>query len=304
MVYFSTFMIYLYKRKYSYPKSCRGFKSIGFLEWISTAYAFAGAFVWWWVSVFRGWSNNTDYGTASFAAWTVTWYQVYSLHYRPRACLLAAMPRWLGRSIKGISWLLVVAQCVATAYFVIDWSFVTKEYMPQRGYDCLNGTSVATAPGSLSLNCTLDSLCSSPDKEWMLQARDFQQGERFFFSSIFPPVHFILSALAIALPYAWTLIKCIRDDEIGELSDETKEREEIPLYTMAGVAAATLICSLVNVVMVARNHGATAMDERYGSVALDAECHAIHVGLSPWKHFLDVDISWRETWLAQAWMNG
>ncbi|KAH7304176.1 hypothetical protein B0I35DRAFT_484655 [Stachybotrys elegans] len=310
VTYLVTFTVYLRGRRNDRWRHCRGLKSLGVLDWITTLYAFVGAFGWWWISILRGWRNNTDASTASFAAWTVMWYQAYNLHYQPRSCALASLPRKMGKVIKGTAWLLVAAQCAATAYFVIDWDFavralaisslVARESMPRQAYGCLE-SSIASAPGFSS--CTPDYLCS-PDKEWVLQRRDFQQDDGIFFGSIFPPLHFILSTLVIAGHYAFVLLRCLLTWDLRNIREQMRKQEEVPLYLMALVACLSLFFSIVNIVMVARNGGETGMDERYASVALNAECSVIHVGVSPWKHFLDIDSTWRDVWLAQAWMNG
>lgn len=280
-------------------KPCRGLRDVGIIGWILFVYTLVGPFGWWWYSFIsscvRGWWYM---GSMSFAAWSVTWHQVYELQFHPYSCAMSKHPK-LAQWTLGIARFLVFAQWVATSICVFIWFGWDMGVLAVAGYQCLE-SEIAAAPGTSP--CSPQYLCS--EKYWMRISQTFWSYDTVPPGSWIFVGHYAIATVAVILPHIWALVKCVITCSISKLRPRARDLSEIPLFAML---VAVLYILVFGYLYIATGggilHGKFSIHNRYSSVAIDEECHAVHVSLSPWRHYMDVDTWWRPVWLAKAWMN-
>ncbi|RSL94506.1 hypothetical protein CEP52_012608 [Fusarium oligoseptatum] len=235
------------------------------------------------------WFFLLQWSSMSFAAWTVTWRHAFDLQYHPYSCALAKYPKWSGR-IKRLCHLLVVAQWCATIYAMIIWMRWRYANIVPPGYQCLQD-EIANAPGTSP--CSPAKLCSQ---------------DRLF-KSYYPGLNYedsIGPKLFLWHISEWTVL-VIMIAIRSRLSDKEAQAEKdkpafwYTIMVVIGVAAGVSVYFDVDIALdyFSQRH----VVNHYAPVAFSEECHAVHVALSPWKHYFDVDTGWRALWIAKAWLD-
>ncbi|RTE78736.1 hypothetical protein BHE90_006788 [Fusarium euwallaceae] len=268
---------------------CDGLGSLEPLDWFFLLFDFVGAFLWWWISFFFSVADSRQWSSMSFAAWTVTWRHAFDLQYHPYSCALEKYPKWSGR-IKRLCHLLVVAQWCATIYAMIIWMRWRYANIVPPGYQCLQD-EIANAPGTSP--CSPAKLCSQ---------------DRLF-KSYYPGLNYedsIGPKLFLWHISEWTVL-VIMIAIRSRLSDKEAQAEKdkpafwYTIMVVIGVAAGVSVYFDVDIALdyFSQRH----VVNHYAPVAFSEECHAVHVALSPWKHYFDVDTGWRALWIAKAWLD-
>ncbi|KAF5004218.1 hypothetical protein FDECE_9275 [Fusarium decemcellulare] len=297
--YLADVLKYQYKGKPRKP--CQRLKSLGVIDWIFNIYDFCGPFVWWWVSFFRAALNPTNWNSMSFAAWTVTFCHAIDMRYHPYRCVLDRHPA-LKEPIKGIVYLLTLSQWAATLYSIYIWIPWTLALTTIPGYKCLED-QIASAPGTTS--CSAAQICS---KEFLFASfRASYSGEFFLYdwAWIIYTIHFAVSTLAVllsAIPFIKHLYWNISGRHITE-EQRNKERNKGMKGFFVLLALFTIISIYANIILLTGFFKLWDPDARFGTVAYDKECHAVHVSFSAGRHYFDVDDMYRPWWLAKAWLN-
>ncbi|KAH6975092.1 hypothetical protein BKA56DRAFT_618608 [Ilyonectria sp. MPI-CAGE-AT-0026] len=205
----------------------------------------------------------------------------------------------LAKRILGIARFLVFAQWVATFVCVYIWLIWDIGFFPMPGYQCL-ASEIAAAPGTSP--CSPQYLCS--EKSWMRISQTFWSRDTVPPGSWIFVGHYAIATIAVTLPYIWALAKCLIACSISKLRPRARDLSELPLFAML---VAVLYIVIFGFIYISGGggmlHGKFSIHNRYGSVAIDEECHAVHVSLSPWRHYMDVDTWWRPVWLTKVWMN-
>lgn len=268
---------------------CTALASLGPLDWCFNLFDFVGAFLWWWISFFSSITDSTQWSSMSFAAWTVTWRHVFDLQYHPYSCALAKFTRWSG-PIKRVCQGLIVAQWCATIYAMIFWMRWGLGYHVPPGYQCLQDR-VANAPGTSS--CSPAKLCS---QDWM-------------FKSYYPGLNYKTSIGPILFLYhivEWTLLismLILRRRLSTKDSQAEKDKPTIWYLIILCMAIAAGFAVYFDVRIALDFFRQRHVVDQHAPVSFSEECHAVHVALSPWRHYFDVDTKWRALWIAKAWLD-
>ncbi|RSL57485.1 hypothetical protein CEP54_008259 [Fusarium duplospermum] len=157
-------------------------------------------------------------------------------------------------------------------------------------YQCLPD-EIADAPGKS--NCSSAQLCS---QDWM-------------FKSYYPGFNYedsIGPKLFLWHISEWTVLVIMITIRSG-LSGKEAQAEKDKLfywYTIIALIGVAAVYSVYCDVDIARDYFSQRHDiDHYAPVAFDEDCTAVHVALSPWKHYFDVDTGWRALWIAKAWLD-
>ncbi|KAK2063203.1 hypothetical protein LY76DRAFT_588652 [Colletotrichum caudatum] len=248
------------------PEICHGQKSLSkLIFWGGNLWTIASLGFWWF-------SYANERALVSAVGFFGTWQLANATHLHPLKCLLHS---WVGhhsvgrRVIQGILYAMAASQCIAT-YAMIKSS--GESSYPR--YTCLEPTVQPTN------TCSTRELCST---------------EHLFADPGYGLHGDLLSTFNGFAAIAWSVTGCrlllwiymFFSSDMTE--DESKSRWWQVFPLLMG-----LLCLMVSGIMdvvestksiIAMNHG---MKE--ATVAFDMACGAVHIALSPWKQYLNVEI--------------
>ena len=270
---------------------CKGLRDLGFLDLVFLIWDICGPTLWWWISFCLEVVRDDPRPSLSVIAWTVSWKYSYLIQYHPYWCSLVNFPKtkrclsWALRILAGLQW---------TATLYIIYKTWTAEFVSAR-YSCLP-TYATDWPGTSA--CSTEEVCS---KDWLFGSPDFLSGGGSASSLIMTT--FITSTLTLAyrpigLMFLRLWHKCSPSSAIRRNINDLP-RMLSPIASLAIWGASTLVLASY---IGAGEIGSTWVDmPRAATVAIDYECHAVHVGLSAWRYYLDVNTYARPLRIAMMW---
>lgn len=281
------------------PEHCKGF---GFGTWSIMALDL-GCFIFWWSSFFTAAFNPYRTGPVSILAWVTVFRYALSVRDHPLKCWLVKNPRWEHR----IVWTLLLttaAQLVVTYYMeYVRWEILWSrdKLNPHPSYDCL-ASQIPDAPGFSP--CSPEQLCA---KNWLFDDKRFDHIEGYDFllglhqtyiTMIFIFLNAILLGAFLYLGYrAWRESKGIAWISVkGPLIDASR----YAIWILLG-----MIISNVGIGIWGFFFTASIWRDLNGetAIAYDMECRAVHVPVSPYRHYLDVNGFDKALRIAKMWFN-
>ncbi|KAF1954449.1 hypothetical protein CC80DRAFT_493892 [Byssothecium circinans] len=244
------------------PKHCHGDKMFSkIVFWIGNIWTTASFGLWWFEFV-------KEPALVSVVGFFGTWQLAHATHFHPLKCLL---DKWVGRSIaaryiiQGILYAAAVVQCIAT-YTMLKGAGESSH--PR--YTCLNSLVQPTATCSTTELCAKKHLFADPGYGLY--------GDLLSTFNGFALVAWISTGARIV----YKLLALKYKD-----MDESRFMWAMPsLMALLGF----IVVGIIDVVdsmksIIAMTHGT-----KEATVAFDMACGAVHVALSPWKQFFDVEI--------------
>ena len=290
------------------PSACKG---IGFLDWAPAVYTI-GATLYWWAEFFR-WCTRPDYyAVVSVIAWIPVWSLAYKVRYHPFSCKFNKDSTYK-KILSWVLWTIATIQCIISCELLRrNWGdfSVPRLDFAQR-YDCIK-SRIAAAPGSSA--CAAEKLCSIP---WLLSNPGWTgDGETEIFNfPTFGPVKaiflftffvslfgFFSTPFAVAIRRSYTFFhphKRIKRTILDDLAyfDDTYGSGPI---IVAALAAFGTLCT--GAAMIGYTPSLWNFMNREGTIAYDLECTAVHVIVSPWRQYMDIEYG-RVLRMVQMWFN-
>ncbi|KAL2844873.1 hypothetical protein BJX68DRAFT_269408 [Aspergillus pseudodeflectus] len=288
------------------PKRCKGLRNFNVLDWLVHGWDLA-SLVWWWMT-FSQFIVAPDRATAPFVlGWVTPWkyYTLFAAH--PYCCVFRKSPRTV-KAFRLVFYLLAAAQWCSMCYVV--YLIMPREYYnygtrdPYPSYDC-DASRIAESPGMTT--CSADQICNITNL--FVDAR-FTHGTPL----LDPGMSSMLLLGVLTAGAVLPVLRPVREVIIREIIKETqpsawREKEKRILSRFQGMtllidgfmAATTFFGCMVGVftvreVVTMYGHQADTM------FAIDWECQAVHVFLSPWRYYLDIGYQ-RGLRIAQMWFN-
>ncbi|RAH51181.1 uncharacterized protein BO95DRAFT_437930 [Aspergillus brunneoviolaceus CBS 621.78] len=280
----------LYSKK---GQPCRG---IEWDTWVILAWDL-GSFVWWCVGLGRFAVRPAYYSPPSMLGWITLWKYCYITRYHPYSCVLRRAPR----KAQIIRWTLTAVatlQWAASAYLCLRaLHFRNMPGTPKPAYDCLEAR-FATAPGTTT--CTPAQICATPSLlhsfslQWPNQRLGGWISDVAFFAA--------LSVLAIIMVAVIGLFpRLARLIGGGNLAKWRRRAATVDFGFAGNVCLAGVACTIyggMTVVDAVRAFGRG----REAAVVFNYDCTALHVNVSPWRYYLDVDYE-LPVRVARMWFN-
>ncbi|EXL65075.1 hypothetical protein FOPG_18686 [Fusarium oxysporum f. sp. conglutinans race 2 54008] len=279
--------------------ACKGLREVAWYDWIFHAYDLCSA-VWWWVS-FARFITNPAYNTAPTSiGWVVPWKYAILIYHHPYSCALTTKHRY-----RGLSWMLntlAFLQWIATIYVLhVMWPSITKSRTPFQAYDCAS-SYMDEAPGVSP--CPTQELCS---KSWLLTHPGFIYRHEVLGSGMYVLIFFVIFTLAAIFTFGMVLIalsfkgfsnnKPLSTALIKEAWRESKVSPTVSL-AVAAWSGGIIFGSMFTADLIRwNNHGQEAPLTFYPA------CNAVHIALSSWKFYLDVDAYQRVFRIVKMWFN-
>lgn len=256
---------------------------LGWDTWVIMAWDLA-SFIWWCFGFGRFVMTPTQYPMPSMLGWVSLWKYCYMLHYHPFECVLRYFPkrartaRWTLYVVTTLQWIASVYICVLTAI----WGMDSVSGYP--AYECL-AARIQDTPGASS--CSAEQICSN---ELLFRSWIFQYPHRYVDGYVsLVCLNTVLSLVAILMVCALGAFPLIASMVRGGSPAKWRKRASIFDFGFAGnIGAAGGVCLLI--AGLTGYDAVQALDRhREGAVTFDWECNALHVTMSSWRYYLDVD---------------
>ncbi|KAI2779144.1 hypothetical protein F4815DRAFT_205277 [Daldinia loculata] len=255
----------------------------------------------WWVSLFMQASNPLHFAPLSVLNWVTAWRYARSLHFHPAKCAFEPDSK-LHRVLIWVLCLLTVAQWIASCVvFGLYYGDIVSMFGRGRyaRYDC-HEDRIDAAPGASS--CSSAELCS---KDWLLGDPGFEQS--VYYGDLLVAIFWISTVVALA-PILGLVFegfrRLYRDQDFFPSKTSRllkKWSSNAPLeFVLLGLFFAVFVLDILTIVDIFRE---TGDNDRAGTFAFDLSCRAVHVSLSPWKYFLDINEFGRAFKIAKTWFN-
>ncbi|KAI1650744.1 uncharacterized protein F4817DRAFT_368116 [Daldinia loculata] len=257
----------------------------------------------WWVSLFMFMqaSNPLHFVPLSVLNWVTVWRYARSLHFHPVKCAFEpdSTPH---RVLMWVLYLLTVAQWIASCVvFGLYYGDIVSMFGRGRyaRYDC-HEDRIDAAPGASS--CSSAELCS---KDWLLGDPGFEQS--VYYGDLLVAIFWISTVVALA-PILGLVFegfrRLYRDQDFFPSKTSRflkKWSSNASLeFVLLGLFFAVFVLDILTIVDIFRE---TGDNDRAGTFAFDLSCRAVHVSLSPWKYFLDINEFERAFKIAKTWFN-
>lgn len=272
------------------------------MDWIVISWTISGPFTLWWISFFRFVLEPSLTSSISILAWVSMWSLTSNFQYHPYSCILRSQSG-LRRALSWILSIITVVQWCASFYLLIVlWRRGRPRDWLYRGisYDCLE----AMIPGAPGVShCSPEHLCSntilfgSPPWGLILSDTDVAHmlmGLFFMYMTMIA----LLPFMRIALRTGKKLIG--RALILGTWAEEFKRSDS---GLLVGPASVMLFGLIICGVFIKNSLQWSSSWTREGPVVVDMDCHAVHVGLSPWRYYLDVNEYGRVFRIVKMWFN-
>ncbi|KAF4951399.1 hypothetical protein FSARC_12929 [Fusarium sarcochroum] len=262
-------------------ESCDG---LGFWDYIQLAYTIAAG-VWWWVDYIQFAIEPVPNTTVSIFEWITTWLLAMEIQYHPFSCVLG---KWKKYPLFLLAPLSVIQWGATVHILVMGWSHTLGKGPITQSYDC-DETLLPELPGGS--NCSAQKLCSDtallsdPHFHWDIMEEHMAP---------FAIAYFVISTLVAIQPLFWSFRgeegfgERFRNHNLGPVLG--------PVVTAVFVAGGCFLSLYVLVIL------DKDMD-REGPVVADEACSVVHVGLSPWRYYLDIGDFARALRIAKVWFN-
>ncbi|CAI7577825.1 unnamed protein product [Penicillium discolor] len=248
-----------------------------------------GSFIWWCFGFGRFAMLPTQYPMPSMLGWVSLWKYCYMLHYHPfeRA-----------RAVRWTLYVVATLQWIASVYFcVLIGIWGKKRVSGYTAYECL-AARIQDAPGASS--CSAEQICSNEllFKSWVFQYPDL------YIDGYVSLVCLVgaLSLVALVMVCALGAFPLIASMVIGGSPEKWRKRASTVDFGFAG----SIVMASTGCLIIAGLTGYDAVQAldrlREGAVAFDWECKALHVNVSAWRYYLDVDYE-LPVRVAKMWFN-
>ncbi|KXG45968.1 uncharacterized protein PGRI_048240 [Penicillium griseofulvum] len=264
--------------------------------WIILAWDVA-SFIWWCVGLGRFALAPALHPMPSMLGWVSTWKNSYMIQYHPYGCILRHSPNRL-RVAKWTLITLATLQWIGGVYIAINTAkpgLARSSYYP--AYECL-ASQISEAPGVST--CSADQICS---KVTMFGSVRFDFPNQFIqgFTS-FIGLFAALSGVAIMRGCTIGMFPLIAYMFKGATVAKWRKKASKYDFGFSGsVCMASGGSAIIGAVTVAEALGAFGRD-RVGPVVLHWDCNVVHVNVSPWRYYLDVDYA-LPLRIAKMWFN-
>ncbi|KAL2785978.1 hypothetical protein BJX66DRAFT_313857 [Aspergillus keveii] len=281
-----------HRRSRTTPKTCQGVRDISAIDWIILIYDVCGPMAWWWVSFFSLLANPEPRPTLSASAWIITWKYPYLVQSHPFSCILTRLSRKLQKAVPWILGLLAVPQWAATLYIIVSGSVGFTKNRIYPTYTCL-ASQIPSAPETAT--CTAAELCA---KAWLFSASHpfLLPGEMvsagatiglWLFGTVFCVIYLQFGLLGIPggqprgpaqgwAAHRWAVFKVYYMKWSPTIA---LAAYGVVIIWAVGLMSAAQMAGVGEPGWSARKPDAL--------VAVDYECHAVHVCLGPWRCYLD-----------------
>jgi hypothetical protein len=251
---------------------------------------------WWWYDFGRHISDRSRYPAPGMLSWIPLWKYGYLLNFHPYSCALrrnptaASVGKWLINTLAFVQW-------VISVYI---WNASIDVYSAYPTYDCLT-PQVSTAPGSST--CSVEQICA---RDLLFRSYDFAFSNEIMDitdtkSAMF--VAFVMLTLGAVGRFLIIGVMPVVQYLMGKGTlQELKARMYKHDIGYAGsLAFASFACIIVGGITTAGaifafRHG------RESSFAIDWTCKTVHVNLSAWRYYLDVEYE-LPLRVAKMWFN-
>ncbi|KAI0804299.1 hypothetical protein GGR55DRAFT_328383 [Xylaria sp. FL0064] len=293
LIYLFTFL----KRNWALFKSdnhiCEGkLRELGPINWVILLYTFSGNIVWWWVNYAEFIQDPVPNTTLSIYAWATTWLLASNIHYHPYSCVLNRSPS----TKRVLSWLLsllTVVQWGATIHILaVGRSDAFQNGGIYQGYDCteaMTGERLGTAQCSAQRLCSDAALLGNMPFYWDFLEQLITQGcvTLFVVLSVVALQPFVFASWRfIGGAYSWS--EQFKRTDIGPSAGPAIAGIFGAFYT--GIAASVGVYLLTHT-------------NREAPFVADPYCNAVHVGLSTWRYYMDLDLNDRTLRIVKAFLN-
>ena len=256
------------------------------------------SFIWWCVGFGRFVTIPTRYPVPSMLGWVALWKYSYMLRYHPFGCVLRRSPR----TAHILQWTLIALATlvwVASAYICV-YSFQSAEnhHSPFSAYDCLP-SRIMDAPGTST--CSAEKICS---KDTLFSSYTFIFPHQFMQGYMNLTATFgTLSATALYMVCVAGIFPLtaymIKGGSLRKWRKRVAARLDFGLA--GGIGAASVGYTAYGALTLVDAIRAFQYN-REGPVVFYWDCNALHVNVSPWRYYLDVDYD-RAIRLAKMWFN-
>ncbi|KAF6818679.1 hypothetical protein CPLU01_13256 [Colletotrichum plurivorum] len=259
-------LINQYRAYKKHPQHCSG---IGFSDWAQLLLSLAMV-VWWWVEYVQFAIDPVLNASNSIDEWITTWQLAVNIHYHPFSCALKRR-HGLKRALKIALTLLALAQwCATIQVLTAGWTHILDQGSFTQSYDCVQDliSNTTSVPGCSAQELCSDSmLLSNPYFSWDFMERQVMLGA--------------LGCFVLLTATALSPLLCI----LSGKKEKVLERDIRPILGPAftGFFAAVVSGMALAVLIQLNNHMARA-----GPLVVKEACRTVHVGLSPWRYYLDV----------------
>lgn len=275
-------LINQYRAYKKQPQHCSG---IGFSDWAQLVLSLAMV-VWWWVEYVQFATDPVLNASNSIEEWITTWQLAVMIHYHPFSCVLKGR-HGLKRALEIGLTLLALAQWCATVHILAaGWTHILDQGSFVQSYDCVeslisNTTSVSGC--SAQELCSDSMLLSNPYFFWDIMERWAMYAALFCF--------IVLTAIALS-----PLLCILRGKR-----EKVLERDMRPILGPAITGFFAAIVSGMALFVISKLDNSMA---RAGPFVVKEACRTVHVGLSPWRYYLDVGSDYAKAIrILKAWFN-
>lgn len=229
-------------------------------------------------------------------SWIPLWKYGYLLNFHPYSCALRHSPtaalvgKWVLNTLAFVQW-------VISIYI---WNASIDVYSAYPTYDCLN-SQVSTAPGSST--CSVEQICS---RDLLFQSYDFAfSNEIMDITDTKFAMYVAFMMLSLGAVGRFLIIGVIPVVQYvmgkGTLQELKARMYKHDIGYAGSLAFASLACIIVGGIttagaIMAFRHG------RESSFAIDWTCKTVHVNLSAWRYYLDVEYE-LPLRVAKMWFN-
>jgi hypothetical protein len=289
------------------PKqACRALGEVPWYDWVLHAYSVC-SFVWWWVSFARFAAAPAHTVAPGPIGWLVPWRNSNLLRYHPYACAAAAARERRGKkplSLARIFAWLAFLHWIATIYVLyLQGPKITRSGLGYQSYDCVSTFTAAESAAPGVSTCSAGELCANP---WFLADPGFRSGVvDYGFAALTSFICFSIGAIlacGIFLNRLEIPFKAMTDRPVS--ADKAKKiREDATVDTTMFLAMSSAVviggCGIIFTISVVL----TNSQRQEGTVTIFPACNAVHVGVSPWRFYLDVDQNQKVLRLVKMWFN-
>ncbi|KAJ5817904.1 hypothetical protein N7447_007912 [Penicillium robsamsonii] len=250
---------------------------------------------WWWFDFGRHVTDRSTYPAPGVLSWVPLWKYGYLLNFHPYSCALRHNPRaalvgkWVMNTLAFVQW-------VISAH-LMNSSHSRSAYST---YDCL-ASQISTAPGTST--CPAEQICA---RDILFRSYNFAFSDESM--DLTDPNHSMFVAFCIlsigvvgrfllvgVLP---VVLHLMGKGSIQELKAKVYEHD---IGYAGSVGGASIVCIIVGGLttagaIIAFGHG------RESAFVIDWTCKTVHVNLSAWRYYLDVEYE-RPLRVVKMWFN-
>ncbi|KAL3484502.1 hypothetical protein BJX62DRAFT_243885 [Aspergillus germanicus] len=300
------FSLRLHAAYRSQSSRCKGLRKLNPLTWLIHAYDLV-SWAWWWIT-FAIFAAAPDRASLPFVlGWMTPWKYHGLIKYHPYSCIFHRHPQ----RVKVARWalyLLTIGQWGATIY-TLTQTLLSRSHptisgygmrAPNPSYDC-DRARVLSGPGTTS--CSANQLCNNRTSLYVDAPFG---GTTSIANACVITVMSALSALA-GMPLLTSVSQIFVDRPHNPFRASRRElarrlREGFNFFDL-GTDTWFAITSVLIIIIGGLAFGETINVYREPADAafnVDWMCHAVHVSLSQWRFYLDVEAG-RPLRLAQMW---